>query len=74
MKLEDHPNPAQRWFHRRIHAYATLIAALAYPFAVGPLGIPDWTAWPFYGLCASVLAVYGGGSVWESIKISGSGK
>mgnify|MGYP001080069948 CR=1 FL=1 len=70
MRLEDHPNPSQRWYHRRIHSYATLAGALAFPFMAAYLGIPEWVGWPFYAYCGSVWAVYGGGSVWESIKIN----
>ena len=75
-EVHDHPDPKQRWFHRRIMAYMSLAAALLYPLLmlVTDSGLLADIAWPFYALCGSVLGAYIGTSAWETISISRSGK
>jgi len=73
---ELHPDPISRWKHRRRMAYAALVASLLYPLLVLMNIATDALvslAWPFYGLTGSVLAVYIGGSVWETISITKDG-
>lgn len=75
MKLDDHPDPATRWKHRRRLTYAVVAAALLYPLlllvTVDPV-VRD-LAWPFYAFCGSIACAYMGTTAWESISINRSG-
>lgn len=75
MKLEDHPNPTVRWFHRRLFAYSAFIAMLVYPAlaAFFPAAILAEIAWPFYIFNGGIVGVYVGFSAWESVNINRTG-
>jgi hypothetical protein len=69
--VNDHPNPGQWWFHRRMMAYASLIglyAILAQIFiqSISPEIVPlaQTLAWVF---SANLLYYYGGNAV-EAVK------
>lgn len=70
-EILEHPDPKTRWKNRRWMAWLALASGLLFPFVSGPLGVPEWAAWPFYGLVIGVVGGYVGGSVWETVKIIG---
>ena len=75
MKLEDHPDPKTRWYHRRIMAYTAAVAGLSFPLLLLAVESADLSpiAWPFYAFVGSIVGLYIGSSAWESIKINTSG-
>ena len=76
MDLNDHPEPKQRWFHRRIQSYLALFGIICLPTVAvftdnSALGaVADSVTWPL-GL---VVLGYHGFSAWESIDINRSGR
>ncbi|TQE96896.1 MAG: hypothetical protein FKY71_16380 [Spiribacter salinus] len=68
--MTDHPNPAARWFHRRVMAYLCLSGSLLYPLlilATDSKTLADM-AWTFYGFTGSVVAMYTGATIVESFR------
>jgi len=76
MDLNDHPDPKQRWFHRRVQSYLALIGIICLPVVAvftnhEALGrVADAVTWPL-GL---IVLGYHGCSAWESININRSSK
>jgi len=71
-QAELHPDPITRWFHRRVMAYISLVAAIAYPFGglvVDPEIIKSIAGFPYF-VFGSVIGLYIGSSVWETAKIA----
>lgn len=74
-EIHDHPDPAQRWLHRRIQAYVLTGGLIAYPIAVAAMesAVLADVAWPVMTIMGSIVALYHGASAWESLAISRSG-
>lgn len=75
--VEKHPDPERRWRHRRWMAWASLVGQLVFPFvAIGstyfgidPAAVAGNVVWPFYVGTGSVVGLYIGSCVWESVSI-----
>lgn len=73
-QIHDHPNPKQRWFHRRIQSYVCLLGLLTYPalFLLADSQHLAAVAWPVMLTLGGIVAAYHGFSTWETTKISGN--